>query len=55
MLASPFPLRSESRGDDTMAACGQLGRPDEMEGWKPAPPRTKPPLHMRESAAAAAL
>jgi len=33
----------ESRGDDAMAACGQLGKPDDEEAWKPPPPRTKPP------------
>jgi hypothetical protein len=37
-----------------MAACGQLGRPDEEAAWKPEPPRTKPPPHMREGAAAPA-
>jgi len=42
----------ESRGDDAMAACGQLGRPDEKEAWVPSPPRMKPPKEMREAAAA---
>jgi hypothetical protein len=35
-----------------MAACGQLGRPDEKEAWVPSPPRMKPPKDMREAAAA---
>ena len=37
----------ESRGDDSMAACGQLGKPEEQELWKPQPPRTKPPVGLR--------
>ena len=39
----------ESRGDDQMAACGQLGKPEEAALWKPQPPRMKPPARLRET------
>lgn len=38
----------QSRGDEEMAACGQLGSPDSPEDWKPAPPRLKKPKRLRE-------
>ena len=44
----------QSRGDEEMAACGQLGSPDAPEDWKPAPPRMKKPKRLREEEAAAA-
>lgn len=44
----------QSRGDEEMAACGQLGSPDAPEDWKPAPPRMKKPKRLREEDAAAA-
>ena len=37
-----------SRGDEEMAACGQLGSPDAPEDWKPAPPKLPKPRRMRE-------
>ena len=33
----------KSRGDEEMAACGQLGKPEDEANWKPQPPRMKPP------------
>jgi 23S rRNA (adenine2503-C2)-methyltransferase len=33
----------ESRGDDQMAACGQLGKPEEAEFFRPPPPRMRLP------------
>ena len=39
----------QSRGDEEMAACGQLGSPDALEDWKPPPPRLKKPRRLRES------
>ena len=39
----------ESRGDDQMAACGQLGKPEETELYKPPPPRMKPPPSIRDA------
>jgi len=43
-----------SRGDEEMAACGQLGSPDAPEDWKPAPPKLPKPKRLREQDAAAA-
>lgn len=43
-----------SRGDEEMAACGQLGSPDALEDWKPAPPKLPKPKRLREADAAAA-
>jgi 23S rRNA (adenine2503-C2)-methyltransferase len=36
-----------SRGDEEMAACGQLGSPDAPEDWKPAPPKLPKPRRLR--------
>jgi 23S rRNA (adenine2503-C2)-methyltransferase len=36
----------KSRGDEEMAACGQLGKPEDQANWKPQPPRMKPPKSM---------
>lgn len=44
----------ESRGDDAMAACGQLGRPEEAAAWKPPPPRPARVVAATAAAAAAA-
>jgi len=41
----------QSRGDEEMAACGQLGSPDSPEDWKPPPPRLKKPRRLREAEA----
>jgi 23S rRNA (adenine2503-C2)-methyltransferase len=43
----------QSRGDEEMAACGQLGSPESPEDWKPPPPRLKKPKRLREEEAAA--
>ena len=43
-----------SRGDEEMAACGQLGSPDAPEDWKPAPPRMRKPRRLREAEEGAA-
>ena len=39
----------KSRGDEEMAACGQLGKPEDRAKWKPQPPRMKPPKSMSSS------
>lgn len=39
----------KSRGDEEMAACGQLGKPGDRANWKPQPPRMKPPKSMSSS------
>ena len=44
----------QSRGDEEMAACGQLGSPDSPEDYKPPPPRMKKPRRLREEEEAAA-
>ena len=44
----------QSRGDEEMAACGQLGSPDSPEDWKPPPPRLKKPKRLREAEPAVA-
>jgi 23S rRNA (adenine2503-C2)-methyltransferase len=33
----------QSRGDEEMSACGQLGKPDDEANWKPPPPRMRDP------------